>query len=132
MPSAAQVLWTRGGSAPEVSQVTFELSVNGGAAWTSLGNGTRVGTTANWQLSGLSLSNGGQVRARGRTTGGYHNGSAGLVESVATESPAESKTSTQMSWRGVAELLVTVPEIEPAGANSASMFEVSAPAVTAT
>jgi len=84
VPSAAQVLWNRGGSAPEVSRVTFELSVNGGATWTPLGNGTRVGTTAHWQLTGLSLPNSGQIRARGRTTAGVFNGSSGLVEFVAS------------------------------------------------
>ncbi|MEN9677144.1 MAG: hypothetical protein RIS76_3040 [Verrucomicrobiota bacterium] len=84
VPDPIRALWNRGGSAPEVSQVTFELSVNGGATWTSLGNGTRVGTTANWQLTGLSLPGSGQVRARGRTSGGSYNGSAGLVESVAS------------------------------------------------
>ena len=80
-----QVLWTRGGSAPDVSQTTFELSTNGGVSYTPLGGtATRVGSTANWQLSGLSLPASGQVRARGRTAGGFGNGSTGLVEQVAS------------------------------------------------
>ena len=81
VPSSSQVLWTRSGSAPEVSRVTFELSTNSGATWSALGNGTRVGTTSNWQLTGLSLPASGVVRARGATTHGYFNGSSGLVES---------------------------------------------------
>ena len=81
VPSATQVLWTRSGSAPEASRVTFELSTDSGASWSALGNGTRVGTTSNWQLTGLSLPASGVVRARGATTHGYFNGSSGLVES---------------------------------------------------
>lgn len=81
--NASEVSWTRGGSSPEGSQVTFELSSDGGASWTPLGDGGRVGTTANWQRPGLSLPASGKLRARGRTTGGYYDGSSGLIESVA-------------------------------------------------
>ena len=81
-PDQTQVLWSRGGSAPEVGPVTFELSTNGGTAWTPLGAGTRVGTTPNWQRTGLSLPPSGQLRARGRTAGGASSGSSGLVETV--------------------------------------------------
>ncbi len=89
VPSASQVLWTRNGSSPECSVVTFELSTDGGTTWSPLGPdpyglGTRVGTTANWQLTGLTLSGGGLVRARGVTHGGFYNGSAGLVEAIAS------------------------------------------------
>ena len=80
--TTAQVLWNRGGSAPELSQVTFELSVNGCATWTSLGAGTRVGPTAYWQRTGLALPTSGQIRARGSPSGGNNNGSAGWVQTV--------------------------------------------------
>jgi uncharacterized delta-60 repeat protein len=76
-PGSASLLWTRGGSSPEVGQVRFELSTNGGTTWTPLGAGTYSG--GNWQLTGLSLPGSGLVRARGRTTGGAGNGSSGLV-----------------------------------------------------
>jgi hypothetical protein len=79
VPDSTQVNWTRGGSAPELSRVTFELSTNGGASWSVLGNGARVGITPNWRLTGLTLPAGGQVRARGVATGGR---SSSLVESV--------------------------------------------------
>ena len=82
-PDATQLTWTRGGSSPEVSLVSFEQSTDGGATWPPLGSGTRSGSTANWQLSGLTLTASGQVRARGRTSGGYNNGSSGLLEQVA-------------------------------------------------
>jgi len=81
-PDSTRVSWVRGGTSPEVSQVTFEQSVNGGASWTALGNGARIGVTSDWELTGLSLPTGGLIRARGRTAGGYQNGTSGLVESV--------------------------------------------------
>ena len=87
VPSATQALWTRGGAAPELSRVTFELSLNGGASWTLLGAGTRVGTTANWQRTGLALPASGHLRARGATTAGQYNGSSGLIEQVAAFPP---------------------------------------------
>jgi len=82
-PDPTQVVWQRGGASPEVSQVTFELSINGGTTWTPLGNATRLGTTADWQLTSLTLPVAGQIRARGRTAGGLFNSSGGLVEAVA-------------------------------------------------
>src|SRR5205085_1411406 len=36
-PDSTQVRWQRGGASPEVSQVSFELSTNGGATWDPLG-----------------------------------------------------------------------------------------------
>ena len=87
-PNAMQVQWQRGGAAPEVSQVTFELSTDSGMTWGPLGNGTRVGTSANWQLAGLTLPASGHLRAQGRTLGGRGNASAGLIESVTSYSLA--------------------------------------------
>lgn len=80
-PNAEQVIWTRSGSAPEVTQVTFELSTDGGKNYTPLlGKSTRVSTTANWQLNGLALPNTGQLRARALTTGGRYNGSSSILK----------------------------------------------------
>lgn len=80
-PSLSEVLWSRAGALPDVSLVTFEQSTDGGASWTSLGLGSRVGTTASWQLTGLSLPPSGPlaVRARGRPSGAPGN----LVEKIA-------------------------------------------------
>jgi uncharacterized delta-60 repeat protein len=75
--SPARVEWLRGGTAPETTQVTFELSSDG-TTWTPLGAGTRI--SGGWELTGLSLPASGMIRARARTTGGHGNGSAGLVE----------------------------------------------------
>jgi uncharacterized delta-60 repeat protein len=80
------VRWTRGGTAPEVEQVSFELSNDGGGTWALLGTGTRV--VGGWELDGLSLPASGHLRARGRTLGAYENLSSGLVQTIAAFSPA--------------------------------------------
>lgn len=82
VPDSSQVLWTRGGSSPEIHRVTFESSTDNGTNWTSLGDGVRIGTTPNWQLTGLNLPVGSRIRARGMADGGYQNGSSSLIESV--------------------------------------------------
>jgi uncharacterized delta-60 repeat protein len=76
------VTWSRGGSAPEIGQVTFESSVDG-TNYTLRGHAGRV--SGGWRLEGLDLLAGQNlyVRARGRTVSGIHNGSSGLIESVA-------------------------------------------------
>jgi hypothetical protein len=78
VPDATSLLWTRGGSAPDFTQVTFERS--NGAAWVLLGQGARVGTSSNWQLTGLNLTGTGTIRARGRTGTGYLSAGGGLIE----------------------------------------------------
>lgn len=83
VPNTTSISWTRGGTAPDLTQVTFERS--NGAAWTLLGAGTRVGTTANWQLTVSSLTGTtGTIRARGRTASGYLSGGGGLIEQQQT------------------------------------------------
>jgi uncharacterized delta-60 repeat protein len=77
-----QIDWTRGGSAPEVEQVTFERW--NGSEWVSLGAASRI--TGGWRMTGLSLPPSGQIRARGRSTGGQYNGSSSLIEQVAAYS----------------------------------------------
>ncbi len=78
----AHVQWQRGGSAPEVSRTTFELSTNGGTSWTPLGAGTWATANGRWEMSGLALPRSGMIRARGVTNGGFHNNSYGLIEQV--------------------------------------------------
>lgn len=84
VPSPARVEWLRGGTAPETSRVTFELSTNGGGSYTTLGVGARIG--GGWELTGLALPASGQIRARAFPTSSYFNGSSGLVEQVMTYS----------------------------------------------
>jgi uncharacterized delta-60 repeat protein len=85
-----RIHWLRGGTAPEVHQVTFEHSATGGAPWTLLGQGTPV--AGGWELSGISVPALGRIRARGRTVGGQHNGSLGLVENILDPATALSIT----------------------------------------
>jgi hypothetical protein len=75
-----RILWTRGGPAPEISQVTFDLSTDGGETWSRLGPGTRI--PGGWELSGTGLPANPRIRARGRTSGGFYNASSGIVESI--------------------------------------------------
>jgi|GEM_PF-1608321 len=78
VPDDSRILWTRGGSAPDFTQVTFESYT--GTAWDPIGQGTRVASTSNWELTGLNVIGSGTIRARGRTFGGFLNGSSGLIE----------------------------------------------------
>lgn len=82
VPNTSSVQWLRGGASPETQQVSFELSTNGGIAWSLLGAGTRI--AGGWELTGVSLPASGHIRARARTTGGYQNDSSGLIGQVAT------------------------------------------------
>jgi uncharacterized delta-60 repeat protein len=76
--------WQRGGTSPEVWRTTFEFSADG-VEWTVLSSGVRI--SGGWSLGGLPLLPGGQVRARGYTTGGARNGSAWFVESTLAVDP---------------------------------------------
>lgn len=80
--NATQLDWLRSGSTPEVSSVAFARSTDGGTSWTPLGNGVRI--AGGWRITGLTLLGSGMVRAHGRVTGGFGNGSAGLIEQTTT------------------------------------------------
>jgi uncharacterized delta-60 repeat protein len=64
------VTWLRSGSSPELISARFEFSTDA-ANWTALGNATRVGSTSNWQIMGLSLpaADTFYVRVSGTTAG---------------------------------------------------------------
>jgi len=66
-PDAGTVRWLRGGSLPETNQVSFDLSTDRGATWSSLGAGTRM--AGGWQRTGLNLPANYQLRARARIHG---------------------------------------------------------------
>lgn len=76
------VTWTRGGSSPELTSVSFEQSADG-VSWSSLGSAPRVGPTGVWSLGGLFLPGGAPayVRARG-IVASAQSGSSGVVESI--------------------------------------------------
>ena len=64
------ITWTRGGSSPQFTRVTFEYSTDN-VNYTPLGNGTAAGS--NWTLTGLNLPTGQNfyIRARGYYRSGY-------------------------------------------------------------
>jgi uncharacterized delta-60 repeat protein len=72
------VTWTRGGSSPQLSRVTFEYSIDN-VTFTPLGQGTLAGSS--WTLAGLNLPTGQNFYIRAR---GYYrvNGSQSITESV--------------------------------------------------
>ncbi len=75
------ITWTRGGSSPQFTRVSFESSTNY-VNYTPLGNGSASGS--NWTLTGLNLATGQNlyIRARGYYRGGLNNGSESIQESV--------------------------------------------------
>ena len=90
---STRIEWLRGGAAPEINEVSFDLSTDGGAGWSPLGEGTRI--SGGWELAGFSLPASGQIRARGRTVSGTHNGSAGLLESTIIPSGLQPEISVE-------------------------------------
>ena len=79
--SQSAVTWTRGGSSPQFSRVTFEDSTDN-VTYNFLGDRTAAGS--NWTLTGLNLSIGQNlyIRARGYYRSGHLNGSESITESV--------------------------------------------------
>jgi uncharacterized delta-60 repeat protein len=73
------ITWLRGGTAPEIWGAYFQASSNG-ILWTDLGKGTRI--PGGWQLSGIVLTPGSYLRARGRESVGQFNQSSWFVQSV--------------------------------------------------
>ncbi len=95
--SLTTLTWNRGGSAPELSAVAFEQSPDG-TVWTPIGQATRVGASANWQLSGLNLPGAAFLYARARglaPTSQY--GSSGVVESIRLLGPVATVTASSVT-----------------------------------
>ena len=107
------VTWTRGGSSPQFTRVTFEYSTDN-VNYTPLGNGTPAGS--NWTLTGLSLPTGQNIyiRARGYYRSGYQNGSESITESV------------RNAYLGKVNQTITVGTHAPANAAFNSSFTVAA------
>ena len=127
VPDTSRVAWSRGGAGPEVEQVTFELSTDGGASWTPLGAGTHV--TGGWEKTGLSLPADGSVRARGRTNCGNSNGSSGLIEQMANFSGVPSTSSEiaveQPAFTGLSSgVNVSFGAVTPSSSSVAKTFTI--------
>jgi hypothetical protein len=56
------VRWLRGGGAPEVRDVTFDVKPDNSSEWIRLGNAARI--PGGWELSGLTLPASGTLRAQ--------------------------------------------------------------------
>jgi uncharacterized delta-60 repeat protein len=80
-PYPRSVTWTRDGSSPQFTRVTFEYS-DTSVNYTPLGHGTWSGS--NWVLANLNFPTGVNfyVRARGFYRSGDQNGSESITESV--------------------------------------------------
>lgn len=84
-PSVSRVQWLRGGASPEVTQVTFEVSTDGGTNYTSLGAGSAI--AGGWELTALTLPSPGRLRARARTVSSGNTGSNGFTETILNYAP---------------------------------------------
>lgn len=67
-PGGTVIKWMRDGSAPEISEAGFYVSLDRGSTSSFLGTATRI--TGGWQLSGVSVPASGQIVARSHTAGG--------------------------------------------------------------
>lgn len=105
VPDTSQVVWTRSGAGPEVSQVAFEFSPDN-FSWSPVGNGSRVGTSNNWTLSDLFLPTNGYIRATGRTNDGR---SSGLIQQ------ASYFTATQVTYPFTGTVISGSGTINPSG-----------------
>ncbi|HVW20936.1 MAG TPA: delta-60 repeat domain-containing protein [Opitutaceae bacterium] len=89
------ITWTRGGSAPELSQVAFQLSTDD-VSWTTLGAASRSGSS--WQLSNVALPSGTvfYLRTLGiAPSSGF--ASSSLIETVGSFDSATSFTGSAVS-----------------------------------
>ncbi|MES2737225.1 MAG: choice-of-anchor D domain-containing protein [Verrucomicrobiota bacterium] len=66
--STSRVIWLRGGSIPEIERVTFEIDT--GSGYGALG-GSVARIPGGWEVSGLSLSGSGNIRARAFPNDGH-------------------------------------------------------------
>ena len=92
------VTWTRGGSSPQFTRVTFESSTDN-VNYTPLGNGTPAGS--NWTLTGLNLPirQNIYIRARGYYHGSFLGASDGIQETVRNAFISPAPTPTQVVSR---------------------------------
>jgi uncharacterized delta-60 repeat protein len=102
-PDRTRVFWNRSGTGGEMASVLFELSLDR-QTWVTLGAGSRVAGTANWQLGGLSLPASGlfYIRARGIAVGtaGISSGFYELVRQFNFASPAPTTDLTTFEMNG--------------------------------
>jgi len=74
------VQWLRGGTTPEIEQVTFEFRHDEGSTWTALASGKRI--SGGWAGTGLNLPAAAWSALGAARTAGLFNGSSSLIEQV--------------------------------------------------
>lgn len=118
VPSRNRAEWLRGGASPETHEVVFELSTDGGATFTALGDGSRI--AGGWERTGLSLPDSGIVRARARVRGGLGNGSGGWVSSsrLFAFTPVPRPSPPRLTIRGKTRLNTSKPRVTIRGTAS--------------
>ena len=120
-PARTSVTWARGGTATELSSVTFARS-DDAITWTTLGTATRVGTSSTWQITVAAqpASTNFYVRARAIVASGGGT-SSGLTESVG-ELNAANLLAAELLPLGNAPVNppATTPGIPPTGGAPAS------------
>ncbi len=124
VPTSNRVEWLRGGASPEAQDVAFDFSTDGGVSWIALGPATRL--NGGWELTGLTLPASGQVRARARVTGGYYNGSSGLLEATVAFSgfTASAPIVTTIGATNITDVSATLnASVNPASSGTAAWFE---------
>ncbi|MCP5527328.1 MAG: immunoglobulin domain-containing protein, partial [Verrucomicrobiales bacterium] len=75
--NGSSLVWERGGSSPQLSWTTFDLTTDG-TEWSSLGSGTWIGN--GWHLMNLLLPSNGTILAQGGILGGFDNASGYLAQ----------------------------------------------------
>jgi uncharacterized delta-60 repeat protein len=75
---AGQITWMRGGTSSEAEKTIFDVSIDQGANWISLGLGTRIAN--GWRITGLNVPPYGILRSRAKTYTGQYNTSIGYIE----------------------------------------------------
>ena len=120
-PARTSVTWARGGTASELSSVTFARS-DDAVTWTTLGTATRVGTSSTWQITVAAqpATANFYVRARAIVASGGGT-SSGLTESVG-ELNAANLLATELLPLGNAPVPLppAMPGIPPTGGAPAS------------
>ena len=100
---SSSLRWLRSGAGPEVDAVSIEIRPSGGTSWSLLGHAARIGSSPDWELLGLSLTGDGDLRARGRTSGGIYGSSSGLVTQEASFHINTPKEAWRESFFGMIE-----------------------------
>jgi uncharacterized delta-60 repeat protein len=73
------IVWSREGKGPEIQEAEFQYSSNG-IDWQDLAAAEYTSNT--WTLNGLNFPPQINIRARAAISGGYFNGSSGLLETI--------------------------------------------------